>query len=161
MRKEKEMEKWKEIKFRRTRWNWEGRQGGVIYGIYEERAMTRTCAPLHSVSVYNTLTGERVIDTAGHRLFHMDDAKEFCQQIAAGEIDLEAMRAEFAAEDVAREQAAIQAATRDAKKVHARLDAVGLKYLDLLELEAVRHDLGEIAHNILLGYERGEGWPEC
>jgi len=36
---------------------------------------------------------------------------------------------------------------------------MGLKYTDLLELEALAHSLGDIGHNILLGYERGEGWP--
>lgn len=155
------MAKRKEIKFHRTRWNWEGRQDGVIYRIFEDCTLAGTCAPSHSVSTYDTKGQGREIDTAGHRLFHLDAAKELCQQIAAGEIDLEAMRAEFAAEDVAKERAAVRAAAEAAKKFHNRLAAVGLKYLDLLELEALRHNLGDMGHNILLGYERGEGWPEC
>ena len=34
---------------------------------------------------------------------------------------------------------------------------MGLKYQDLLELEVLAHSLGDMGHNILLGYERGEG----
>ena len=49
--------------------------------------------------------------------------------------------------------------TETSKKFHARLDAMGLKYRDLLELEVLAHSLGDMGHNILLGYEREEGWP--
>ena len=41
-------------------------------------------------------------NTAGYRHFTLDAAKEFCQKIAAGEIDPEALLAEFAAEDMAK-----------------------------------------------------------
>ena len=98
-------------------------------------------------------------NTAGYRHFTLDAAKEFCQKIAAGEIDPEALLMEFAAEDMAKEQATVREITEKAKKFHARLDAMGLKYRDLLELEVLAHSLGEMGHNILLGYERGEGWP--
>ena len=98
-------------------------------------------------------------NTAGYRRFTLDAAKEFCQKIAAGEIDPEDLLAEFAAEGMAKEQAAIRDVTERAKKFHARLDAKGLKYTDLLELEVLAHSLGGMGHNILLGYERGEGWP--
>lgn len=155
------MAKRKEIKFRRTRWNWEGRQDGVIYRIHEDRTLAGTCEPSHTVSTYDTKERGRTISTAGHRLFHLDAAKEFCQQIAAGEIDLEAVRAEFEAESMARERAAIRQAAEAAKAFHKRLEAIGLKYTDLLELEALRHNLGDMGHNILMGHERGEGWPEC
>ena len=30
----------------------------------------------------------------------------------------------------------------------------------LLELEALRANLGSLGHNALLGFERGEGWPD-
>ncbi len=149
----------KEIKFRRTRWSLEGRQDGVIYRISEDRALVGTCAPSCSVSAYDTKGQGRTISTAGHRHFHMDAAKEFCQQVAAGEIDLEAMRMEFDAEDAAKEQAAVRHATEKAKQFRAKLEAVGLSYLDLLELEVLRGGLGEMGHQILLGWERGEGLP--
>ena len=94
-------------------------------------------------------------NTAGYRRFTLDAAKEFCQKIAAGEIDPE----DLPAEGMAKEQAAVRDVTERAKKFHARLDAKGLKYTDLLELEVLAHSLGGMGHNILLGYERGEGWP--
>lgn len=156
------MGKGKKICFRRTgRRMLEGRQDGVIYRIFEPLRENNGTGPAHSVQTHDTKGLGRNIGTSGHKYFSRDGAVEFCQQIAAGEIDLEAMRAEFAAEDVARERAAVRAAVETAKKFHNRLAAVGLKYLDLLELEDVRHDLGDLAHNILLGYECGEGWPEC
>ena len=97
--------------------------------------------------------------TAGHRHFTLEGAKEFCQKIAAGEIDPEALLMEFAAEDDAKERAVFREITEKAKKFHAMLDAKGLKYRDLLELEVLAHSLGDMGHHILLGYERGEGWP--
>lgn len=150
----------KEICFRRTgRRMLEGRQDGVIYRIFEPRCDDKETGRAHSVQTYDTKDLGRNISTSGHKHFTRDEAVEFCQQIAAGEIDLEAMREQFEAEDMAKEQDAIRAATEAAKKFKDRLDAVGLKYLDLLELEALRQDLGDMGHNILLGYERGEGWP--
>ena len=35
-----------------------------------------------------------------------------------------------------------------------------MKYTDLLELEVMRHALGEMGHQILMGHQRGEGWPD-
>lgn len=32
-----------------------------------------------------------------------------------------------------------------------------MKYTDLLELEVMRHALGEMGHQILMGYHRGGG----
>ena len=49
-------------------------------------------------------------NTAGYRHFTLDAAKEFCQKIAAGEIDPEALLMEFAAEDMAKEQATVKLA---------------------------------------------------
>lgn len=153
------MGKRKEIKFRRNGRTYEGRQNGVIFRLYEGKDKIETCAPTYSVSAYDTKNEGREICTAGHRYFRLDTAKEFCQQIAAGEIDLETLREQFAAEDDAKEQEAIRAAAERAKKFHTRLEAAGISYMDLLELEVLRADLGGLAHNILIGYERGEGWP--
>lgn len=150
----------KEIKFKRNRNTYEGRQDGVFYRIYEDRTLVGTGTPACTVSTYDTKDKGRTIHLGAHRHFSLDDAKEFCQKIAAGEVDLEALQAEIDAEDTAKEQAAIREATEKAKKFHARLDAMGLKYTDLLELEVLANGMGNIAHNILLGHERGEGWPD-
>jgi hypothetical protein len=153
------MAKRKEIKFKLNYPVYEGRQDGVIYWIFTDTTANGTTGPRCTVSTQDTKDKGRTIRTAGHRYFHLDDAKEFCQQIAAGEIDLEALRAEFAAEDAAKEAAAVQGAVERAKKFRDKLEAVGISYHDLLELEVMAHSLGDIGHNILLGYERGEGWP--
>lgn len=78
----------------------------------------------------------------------------------AQEIDLENMRAEFAAEDVKKERQAIRRAVEEAKKFREHLERAGISYTTLLELEALRANLGSLGHNALLGFERGEGWPD-
>lgn len=151
------MAKRKEIKFRNRGGDLVGRQNGMTFYIFKDLELEKTCAPANSVAVY--VKGEFRVSTGGRKYFHLDGAIEFCQKIAAGEITVEDVLAEFAAEDMAKEQAAIRDVTERAKKFHARLDAMGLKYRDLLELEVLAHSLGDMGHNILLGYERGEGWP--
>ena len=84
---------------------------------------------------------------------------EFCQKNAAGEVDLEDLRARFDAEDMAKEREAVRKTTEKAKRLAAMLEGYGMKYTDLLELEVMRHALGEMGHQILMGYHRGEGWP--
>lgn len=149
----------KEIKFRNDRGSYEGRQDGVIYRIYGDRTLLGTAAPAYTVDAYDTKEKGRTISTRGHFRLHLDGAKEFCQQIAAGEIDLEELRQRFEAEDAAKEQAAAQAATAAAKEFRTKLEAAGISYHKLLELEAERENLSSIAHNILVGWERGEGLP--
>lgn len=151
----------KEIKFQNVHGALRGRQNGMEFLIYKDPYLAATCAPAHYVVIsQERKDGEpRRISTGGRQYFHLDGAKELCQKIAAGEIDPEDLQASYDAEDAAKEQAAIQAVTEKAKKFHARLDAMGLKYTDLLELEVLAHGLGDMGHNILLGYERGEGWP--
>ena len=149
----------KEIKFRRDYRDLIGQQDGVVYRIYENRTLAGTCAPACTVSAYDKKEKGRTINTAGHQYFHRDAAVEFCQQIAAGEIDLEAMRVQFAAEDQRKEQEAIRDATERAKAFRDKLEAVGISYMTLLELEALRGNLGNIGHNILLGWEHGEDLP--
>lgn len=95
------MGKRKEIKFRRDGRVHEGRQNGVIFRLYEDRDKIKTCAPAYSVTAVDTKNEGREICTEGHQYFHLDAAKEFCQQIAAGEIDMEAVQKKFAAEDAA------------------------------------------------------------
>ena len=152
------MAKQKEIKFRDRAGDLVGRQNGMTFHIFKDPDLGKTCAPAHSVAVY-TNNGKLQVSTGGRKYFHLDGAIEFCQKIAAGEIKVEDVLAEFAAEDDAKERAAIRDVTERAKKFHARLDAMGLKYRDLLELEVLAHSLGDMGHHILLGYERGEGWP--
>lgn len=92
----------KEIKWRREgRGTMIGRKDGIIFRIFRlwdapERG--------HTVSCYDTRGTGREISTAGYREFTWEEAVEFCQKIAAGEVDLEDLRARFDAEDMAKER---------------------------------------------------------
>ena len=134
-----------------------GRQDGIIFRIFrlwdaQERG--------HTVSCYDTRGAGREISTAGYREFTWEEAVEFCQKNAGGEIGLEDLRAQFDAEDMAKEREAVRKTTEKAKRLTAMLEGYGMKYTDLLELEVMRHALGEMGHQILMGYHRGEGWPD-
>lgn len=92
--------------------------------------------------------------------FTWEEAVEFCQQIAAGEVDLETMQAKFAAEDAAKERTAIRRSIEEAKRFQEELEKAGISYRTLLHLTALQQEMDGLAHNILLGVERGEGWPD-
>lgn len=158
------MEKRKEIKWRRTgSFTLEGRQDGVQFVIHEKRPMNRTRADGTNsgcyVSARDTKGQGRDISTVHHRTFTKEEAKEFCQAIMAGEVDLEAMRISFAAEEAARERRAIRQATAEAKAFRAEMEKAGISYAALLDLMDLQQELSSLAHDLLLGFERGEGWP--
>lgn len=121
----------KEIKWRREgRGTMIGRQDGIIFRIFRlwdapERG--------HTVSCYDTRGTGREISTAGYREFTWEEAVEFCQKIAAGEVDLEDLRARFDAEDMAKEREAVRKTTEKAKRLAAMLEGYGMKYTDLLD----------------------------
>ena len=135
----------------------------MIFTIFENRERNKVGAPPvppYYVRANDTKDLGRSIDTHNLRYFELDEAKEFCQQIMAGEINLEAMQAEIDAERAAKEEAAIKAATERAKRFREKLEAAGISFNTLLELQAAYDaDMDSMAHNILLGYERGEGLP--
>ena len=156
------MAKRKEIKFKREGRALTGRQDGVIFTINEDRARNPVGAvpvPPYYVRAIDTKGLGRSINTHGLRYFDLDGAKEFCQQIMAGEADVEAMQAEIDAKQAAKEERAIMAATRRALAFWDKLEAAGITYSKLLELAAERDTLDGMTRNILLGYERGEGLP--
>lgn len=136
------MAKRKEIK-----WRWEargtmiGRQNGIIFRIYHPWDMPER---EHTVSCYDTKGSARTISTAGYRKFTWE----------------EDLRAEFAAIEAERERQALRKAVEEAKEFRGHLEAAGISYNTLLELEALRGNLGSLGHNALLGFERGEGWPD-
>lgn len=153
------MAKRKEIKFQDRHGALRGRQNGMEFWIRKDELQTKGGKQRYFVTVYPESNDPQQISTGGRQDFDLAGDMEFCQKIAAGEIKLEDMQAAYDAEDDARERAVFREITEKAKKFHARLDAMGLKYRDLLELEVLAHSLGDMGHNILLGYERGEGWP--
>ena len=153
------MAKRKEIKFQERHGALRGRQNGMEFWIRKDELQSGGNEQKYFVVIYPESNNPHHVSTGGRQNFDMAGAKEFCQQIAAGEIDLEDLQAFYDAQDNAKERAMFREITEKAKKFHARLDAMGLKYRDLLELEVLAHSLGEMGHNILLGYERGESWP--
>ena len=50
-------------------------------------------------------------------------------------------------------------AEEEAKALREHLERAGISYTTLLLLIALQEDMSSLAHNILLGYEHGEGWP--
>ena len=65
----------------------------------------------------------------------------------------------ISAEDIEKERRAVAAATEQAKAFRDKLEAAGISYHELMALEQAHEDLGNMAHNILLGWENGEGFP--
>lgn len=61
-------------------------------------------------------------------------------------------------EDI-EERDAVCAAVMSAKSFRAKLEAAGLSYAEFLLLEDASRELGDIAHDFLSGWERGECWP--
>ena len=77
----------------------------------------------------------------------------------AGEANLGERKARYAAEDAEKERRAVAEATEQAKNFRGRLEAAGISFGKLLELEDALDDLSFMARNILLGWETGEGFP--
>lgn len=65
----------------------------------------------------------------------------------------------ISAAEVADDRAEIAAAVKVAKAFRDKLEGVGISYNKLLALEEARHDMNDLAHHILLGWENGEGFP--
>ena len=65
----------------------------------------------------------------------------------------------ISAAEVADDRTEIAAAVKSAKAFRDKLEAAGISYHELMALEQAHEDLGNMAHNILLGWENGEGFP--
>ena len=94
----------------------------------------------------------------GRRAFRkiLEDRNEKMRRLL---MKMEAENAKSKAKDAAREQRAIREAVEEAKAFREHLEAAGVSYTTLLHLIALQEDMSSLAHNILLGYEHGEGWP--
>ena len=75
-------------------------------------------------------------------------------------IKLEAEEAKRAAADAERERKEIRAAVEEAKEFRGNLERAGISYTTLLHLVELQESVSDLAHNMLLGYEQGEGWPD-
>ena len=99
------MPKSKEILFRTKNGGrtYEAQRGNLIFELVDVRGVDDVD------STYIVKVRHKVIDTlgfttCGHRDFPLEEAKAFCQGIADGEIDPEALLMEFAAENAARKR---------------------------------------------------------
>lgn len=148
----------KEIKWRREGHGvMAGRQDGVIFRIWTPYDDPEKG---YFVNSNDTKGKGRSINTARNKAFPTwEEAVEFCQKIVAGEANLEDLRAEFDAREEAKERKAIRKAEEEAKALREHLERAGISYTTLLHLIALQEDMSSLAHNILLGYEHGEGWP--
>lgn len=154
------MGKRKEIKFMcRDGRTFEGRQDSVLFWIRENQILRRRGLPCYYVAANDTKGKGRTVFTGDHEHFTLEGAKELCQQIMAGEANLAERKARYAAEDIEKERRAVAAATEQAKASRDKLEAAGISYHELLALEEARRDMNDLAHNILLGWENGEGFP--
>lgn len=154
------MGKRKEIKFMcRDGRTFEGRQDGVLFWIRENQILRRRGLPCYYVAANDTKGKGRTVFTGDHEHFTLEGAKKLCQQIMAGEANLAERKARYAAEDIEKERRAVAAATEQAKAFRDKLEAAGISYHELMALEQAHEDLGNMAHNILLGWENGEGFP--
>lgn len=143
--------KW--IKFRQTgTLTLEGRKNGITFEIHGRGER------FHVLTTDMKGLGRSIL-TAGHQEFDLNGAKKFCQRIAAGEIDVAALKAKYQAEDIERERQEVQRNVGEAKRFRAKLERAGLSYREFAELEAEAQELSDISRRVLVALERGEGIP--
>lgn len=152
------MGKRKEIKFLcKDGRTLEGRQDGVEFWIRKDTRRERDGLPAYVVAANDTKGKNRTIYTSGHEYFTLEGAKEFCQQIMAGEIDLEERNRKYLEETEAKEKREKKLAIEKAAAFKDKLDAAGISYSTLLDLANERDGLNGMTHAILLEWEHEEG----
>lgn len=144
----------KEIKFRDCFGDLVGRKNGMTFIIRTEPGMPAS-EPAHFVTVAPG-DGAPNFSTLNHQYFHLEEAKEFCRQVADGKVNLSQLRARYDAEDDVKILDASQNLSDRLVLFRARLAAAGLSYRDLLELQMMHGSLGERGRQILLDLEREE-----
>ena len=84
----------KEIKFRHIGLHsLEGRQNNILYQIYWQHRDRDTLT--YAVSIHNLEDPGQNISTQNRQEFSLEVAKKFCQDVAAGRVDLNALRREY------------------------------------------------------------------
>lgn len=149
------MLKSKEILFRSKNGGrtYEAKRGNLIFELVDVRGVDDVDS-IYIVKVQHKIIDTLGFTTCGHRSFPLEEAKAFCQGIADGEIDPEALLMEFAAEDMEKEETAIRDSTERAKVFQSRLNEAGLTFMRFLELMSLYGVVGDIGHNLLLEWER-------
>ena len=130
------------------KWGFQINENGSYYWVVAVRSDKDRPAP-----AYLNTEGHQHFDSAG------EDA-EVCADRADGRLNLGQITRDYELRDAAREQAEIREAVRRAKAFRDKLEAAGISYATLLDLERFQDTVGPLANCFLAGYERGEGWPE-
>ena len=158
-RKEPDMAKRKEIK-----WRWEAR------GTMNRTAERDHFSDLSPVGHAGAGTHRKLLRHKGIRKndqhgglqkIHLGGGPlEFCQAIAAGEIDLEDLRAEFAAIEAERERQALRKAVEEAKEFRGPPGGGGNFIQHPAGTGGAAGKPGKPGTQRAPGFERGEGWPD-
>lgn len=150
------------LEFKKNRYgNWAAAVGKWHFQINQTRVgASREKEPFWVLAARGSKKDVQNLNTGRHRRFEtMEAAVAFCEDLATGKVTLEEIKAQFEAEDAAREQAAIKGATERARKFRDKLEAMNISYTALLELMDEQMNMGDLTHRILLGWECGEELP--
>ena len=121
----------KEIKFRHIgRHFLEGRQNNILYQIYLRHCDKDTLT--YAVSIRDLKNTSQNISTQNRQEFTLEGAKKFCQDVAAGRVDLEALRA--------------AAGPDTAGLMLTNPNTLGLFDPNILEITRIVHDAGGLCY---------------
>lgn len=149
------------LEFKKNRYgNWIATVGKWHFQINQTRVgANREKEPFWVLAARGGKQGDS-LNTGTHKRFEtLEAATAFCEDLATGKVTLEKLRAQFDAEDAAREQTAIRAATERARKFRDKLETLGISYTALLDLMDEQMNIGDLTHRILLGWACGEDLP--
>lgn len=138
----------KEIKFRRVgSHSLEGRQNNIVYQIYWRRYDGDELA--YVVSIHNLNAPSQNISTQNHQQFTLEGAKKFCQDVAAGRVDLDALRREYDEINEAMKIRAKEKARQEADVFRHSLTDTGITFSAFLELMEQFDQLDSMARSFL------------
>lgn len=139
----------KEIKFRRVGLHsLEGRQNNIIYQIYWRRCDGDLA---YVVSIHNLKDPNKNISTQNHQQFTLESAKKFCQDVAAGRVDLEALRKEYDERRQSLKAQATERARQEARTFQHSLSATGITFSAFLALVEQFDQLDSTARSFIDG----------
>ena len=134
----------KEIKFRNIgRHFLQGRQNNILYQIYLRHTLT------YAVSIRDLKNPSQNISTQNRQKFTLEDAKRFCQDVAAGRVDLKALRREYDELNQAMKMRAEEKARQEADTFRNSLSDAGITFTAFLELMEQFDQLDSMARSFL------------
>lgn len=138
----------KEIKFRHIgRHFLEGRQNNILYQIYLRHCDKDTLT--YAVSIRDLKNTSQNISTQNRQEFTLEGAKKFCQDVAAGRVDLEALRREYDELHQAMKMRAEEKARQEADAFRHSLADAGIAFPAFLELMEQFDELDSTARSFL------------